>query len=49
MRLRAVGWRSRSFCVDTRLMFLRNTLPSEDADEAEDAVMTRSISLLARL
>jgi hypothetical protein len=45
-----VGWRSRSLCVETRLMparFLLSMLPlSEDDDEELEAVGMRSISLL---
>ena len=53
MRLSAVGCRSRSLDVDTRLMLLRRmaALPpprSDDVDETDEAVGTRSISLLAR-
>jgi len=51
MRLSSVGWRSRSFCVETRLMLRRKlALAADDVeDDMDEAVKTRSISSLGRL
>lgn len=55
MRLSSVGWRSRSFCVETRDMLrearevVRLRVLFEDVVEVEELVRTCSISLDARL
>ena len=50
MRLNTVGWRSKSRCVETRLIVvgLRETECSEDDVEVEEAVAILSISWLGR-